>query len=145
MNKAIKVLLAVAVFGSVVYAASQKVELTRKYEFGPFNVNSTATNVMTFTLPQELKAVIVTVCSLNATSAVDVARSPLETQYKAGFGSTTNTVDLWYPTGLLTASAGTNSLYVPNIKEGLIIKGSRSLAGGTNSAFRIAITAITLQ
>lgn len=142
MNKVIAMLLAVTVLSGLVCVAAQKVELTRKYEFGPFVAVAEVTGTVVFTLPQELKACVVTLCANNSTSTVAGARSPLETQYKAGYRSTTNTVDLWYPTGVLANSTGTNSFFVPNIKDGILVKGSLS---GTPSAFRVIVTAITLQ
>ncbi len=146
MSKAIKVflvVLAVTVTGWLV--AAQRVEVNRHYEFGPFYAVSTSTNLMTFALPQELKAVVVTFCSIQATQAIDVARSPLETSYKGIYRGTTNTVDLWYPSGLLTGNAGTNTLFVPDIKAGLLIKGGTQAAAWTISGFRVIIDAITLQ
>lgn len=138
MKKTLLTILGVIAASGLLIAATQRIELNRHYEFGPFTTLSNTANVVTFSLPQEMKSVNVQVIS-TSTNEIAFARNPLETQYKGIYNGQTVTVDLWYA----VAPYGTNNAFTADIKKGLIIKGSTE--SEANCAFRVVVDAVTLQ
>jgi ABC-type antimicrobial peptide transport system permease subunit len=146
MKKTLLTVLGIAVGCGLLIAATQRVETNRHYEFGNFLTLSNIANVVKFSLPQEMKACVVTVISPAAdTNEIVFARSPLETQYKGLYNGQTVTVDLWYAVGpgASAGAASTNTMFVPDIKQGIIVKGATE--SEANCEFRVLVDAITLQ
>lgn len=146
MKRTLLTILGVVAVSGLLIAATQKIETNRHYEFGNFTTLSNIANVLTFSLPQEMKACVVTVISTATdTNEIVFARSPLETQYKGIYNGTNITVDLWYYVGpgASAGAASTNSCFVPDIKKGIIVKGAT--VSDANCEFRVVVDAVTLQ